>query len=82
MFFFPSLFLLTLCTNVAKDCCKRQRSNHTVNGIMQIGVLLKSPFEVVNGDYGNGSPTKALGVKIKRQQEDFGKSVGRTQINK
>lgn len=38
---------------------------------MQIGVLLKGPFEVVNGDYGNGSPTKALGVKMKRQQEDF-----------
>lgn len=49
---------------------------------MQIGVLLKGPFEVVNGDYGNGSATKALGVKTKRQQEDFGKSAGWTQIIK
>lgn len=49
---------------------------------MQIGVLLKGPFEVVNGDYGNGSLTKALGVKMKRQQEEFGKSGGWTQINK
>lgn len=64
------------------DCCKRQRNSHRVNGIMQIGVLLKGPFEVVNGDYGNGLPTKALGVKMKRQKEDFGKSGGWTQINK
>lgn len=49
---------------------------------MQIGVLLKGPFEVVNGDYGNDSPTKTLGVKMKRQKEDFGKSGGWTQINK
>lgn len=52
---------------------------------MQIGALLKGPFEVVNGDYGNGPLTKALGVKMKRQWKGFGrrsKAGGRVQINK
>lgn len=32
---------------------------------MQIEALLKGPFEVVNGDYGNGVLAKMLWLKLK-----------------
>lgn len=49
---------------------------------MQIAALLKGPFEVVNGDYGNGLLAKMFTLEMKRQRDRPRPSEENKYINK
>lgn len=46
------------------------RCSSRVNGIMQMAALLKRPFEVFNGDYGNGWTAQTFFCSMKRRHND------------
>lgn len=47
-----------------------RRCSFRVNGIMQMVALLKRPFEVFNGDYGNGWAAQTFSRSKKRRHND------------